>query len=256
MMSKNRIKFITSLQKKKVRDEKRLFVIEGDKLVREYLMSGTKLHLLAAKPEFIASLKADEKAHIDEIIPVSFDELKKISTLKTPHNAAAVIPMSEKRNGIDELLSGLCVALDFIQDPGNLGTIIRTAAWFGIKNIICSEDSVDNFNPKVIQASMGAFLHVDVNYLNLKEFLVSARKKGVAIYGTVMNGESVYNKSLGKNGIIVFGNESRGISEEILEIITDHISIPRFNDFTFGIDSLNVGMAATVIFSEFARRRI
>jgi TrmH family RNA methyltransferase len=254
MISKNKIKYIVSLQNKKVRDDEQLYIIEGDKLVKEYLLSGMRFRLLAAIPEFIASLTPEEKKLIDEIELVNYEDLKRISALKTPHNVIALVPFPPGKPDPDAILKNLCVALDFVQDPGNLGTIIRSAAWFGIKDIVCSEDSVDVYNPKVIQASMGAVLHVEVNYCNLRQFLSTAIEKGVPVYGTVIDGESIYASKLGKQGIILLGNESRGISEDLMPLISEKIMIPRFNNYIYGIDSLNVSMAASVVFSEFARR--
>jgi TrmH family RNA methyltransferase len=149
----------------------------------------------------------------------------------------------------------LKVALDFVQDPGNLGTIIRAAAWFGIKNIYCSEDCADVYNPKVIQASMGAILHVNVFYTDLVKLFEKASENKIRIYGALIEGESIYSHKLGNQGIILLGNESRGISEELLPFITDKIMIPKITDAKSGIDSLNVSMAASVIFSEFTRSR-
>ena len=255
MISKNKAKFILSLQKKSIRDENHLFIIEGDKLVKEFLQSGTRLRFLAAKPDFIDSLLPEEKAIIDDIESVGFDDLKRISSLKTPHNALAVVPFPEYDADMDEILNNLCVALDFIQDPGNLGTIIRAAAWFGIKDVVCSENCVDVYNPKVIQASMGALLHVRVHYFNLRQFLGVALNNGLPVYGTMMNGESIYERKLENKGVILFGNESRGISDDIIPLVSKKIMIPRFNNLKHGIDSLNVSMAASIIFSEFARRR-
>jgi RNA methyltransferase, TrmH family len=254
MLSKNKIRLIISLQKKKVRDEEKLYVIEGDKLIKDYLISGERIRTLIAKPEFIRSLPADQAKNIGETESVSFDELKKVSTLKTPHNAIALVPVTKIEFEPDNILKDLCAALDFIQDPGNLGTIIRSAAWFGIKNIVCSEDSVDLFNPKVIQASMGALLHVKVHYCDLRQFLGTAQKNGIQVYGTMIEGESVYDQKLRSKGVILLGNESRGISDELIPFISKKITIPRSNKYRYGNDSLNVSMAASILFSEFARR--
>jgi TrmH family RNA methyltransferase len=254
MISKNRIKYIISLQKKKTRDEERVFIIEGDKLVKEFLASEQTVKNLIAKPEFLGSLNASSTRFVNEIEEVSYEELKLISTLKTPHNALAIIPMPEDIPATDNALSSLSVALDCVQDPGNFGTIIRAAAWFGIKNIVCSNDCVDVYNPKVIQASMGAILNVAVSYCDLKEFLFRAAEKRIKIFGTVLEGISVYDHKLAEKGVILLGNESKGISEELMPFINEKIMIPKFNNARFGIDSLNVGMAASVVFSEFRRR--
>jgi TrmH family RNA methyltransferase len=256
MISKNKAKFIISLQKKKVRDEEKLYVIEGDKLVREFLVAGISLKTLIAKPEFIGSLPIDLSRIAGEIETVSYEELKKISTLKTPHNAIALVPIPEKQFDPGEIFKNLCVALDSVQDPGNLGTIIRAAAWFGIKNIICSFDCVDVYNPKVVQSSMGALLHVNVFYQDLKDVFLSAQIKKASIFGTLLEGESIYSHKLDTKGIILLGNESRGISGEIIPFITHKIMIPKFCDARQGIDSLNVSMAAAIIFSEFIRKSI
>ena len=255
MISKNKIKLILSLQKKKIRDEERLYMIEGDKLVREYLKSGNKLRFLAAKPEFINSLPADLKAFIEEAEPASYDDLKQISTLKTPHTAIAVVGMPDPGINLAKAFKGLSVALDFVQDPGNLGTIIRAAAWFGIRYIFCSENCVDVYNPKVVQASMGAILHAEVHYCALKELLIDASNKKVPIYGTLLEGDSIYSARTGTKGIILLGNESKGISPELLQFVTKKLVIPKFTSETIGIESLNVGMAASIVFSEFARRK-
>jgi TrmH family RNA methyltransferase len=254
MISKSKIKFITSLQIKKFRDEQRLYVIEGDKLVREFLTAGISIKMLVAKPEFINSLPAEQTRYVESTDSASYDELKQISSLKTPHNALAVVYMSGHEFKSSDIIKKLCVALDFIQDPGNFGTIIRAAGWFGIKNIICSTDCVDVYNPKVIQASMGALLHVNVFYHDLKKFLEFANENSVAVFGTVLNGKSIYDHQLNSRGIILLGNESKGISNELIPFITEKISIPKFSDAKEGIDSLNVGMAASVVFSEFLRK--
>jgi TrmH family RNA methyltransferase len=254
MISKNRAKFIISLQKKKVRDEERVFVIEGDKIVREFLASGISIQSLIAKPEFISSIPGEVLNKVSEVEDVSYDELKVISTLKTPHNALAIIQMPDRDLNPEEVNKELCVALDFVQDPGNLGTIIRAAGWFGIKNIICSTDCVDVYNPKVIQASMGALLHVNIFYSDLKKFLKTTEKDNNRVFGTVLEGDSIYSHKLENKGIILLGNESKGISPELFPFITDKIMIPKFSKGKHGIDSLNVGMAASVVFSEFARR--
>lgn len=254
MISKSRTKFITSLRNKKVRDEEKLFVVEGDKLVKEFLFTRVPIRMLLAKPEFLNSLHPDVKKAVNEIEAISYDELKRISTLKTPHNALAVVCMPEHEMNISEIINQICVALDFVQDPGNMGTIIRAAGWFGIKNIICSKDCVDVYNPKVIQASMGALLHVNVFYSDLKELFISAAQSSVPVFGTFLEGDSIYDHKLDKKGIILLGNESKGISGELIPFVTDKIKIPKFSNAVEGIDSLNVGMAASIVFSEFLRK--
>ena len=254
MLSKTKIRFIKSLQNKKVRDEERLFVIEGDKLVKEFLLAKTQIHTLVAKPEFISGLPPDLKKLVKNIDNVNYEELKQISTLKTPHNALAVVQIPEHEMIVSEIIKQFCVALDFVQDPGNLGTIIRAAGWFGIKNIVCSSDCVDVYNPKVIQASMGALLHVNVFYSDLKMLFSGAIENSIPVFGTMLEGKSIYDHKLGNKGIILLGNESKGISNDLIPFITDKIRIPKYSDAKEGIDSLNVGMAASVVFSEFLRK--
>lgn len=255
MVSRRKAELIISLQKKKIREEERLYVIEGDKMVREYLDSGNKVRILVAVPEFLNSLPMISRQGAVEIIQAGFEELKKISSLKTPHNALAVIEMPDIQPDPEILKTRLNLVLECIQDPGNLGTIIRAAAWFGIKNIFCSEDSVDVYNPKVIQASMGAIQHVNVFYTGLTGILETARENRIKIYGTFLEGESIYCRKLDDTGIIILGNESKGISEELQPYITDRIMIPKTDTAGSGIDSLNVSMAASIILSEFTRCR-
>jgi RNA methyltransferase, TrmH family len=254
MLSKNKIKFLVSLRKKKVRDEFRLYTIEGDKLVSEFLKAGMPVESIFARSGFIDNLPASLLNNISDIIPVSIEDLKRISTLKTPHNAIATVHMPDIEHSNENTFKSHCIALDFIQDPGNLGTIIRTAAWFGIKNIVCSADCVDAYNPKVIQSSMGAIIHTNIIYTSLTAFLGSAREHELKIYGTLLEGRSIYDYKPERTGIILFGNESKGISENLIPYITDRIMIPRVNISTYGIDSLNVSIAASIICSEFVRK--
>jgi len=255
MITRNQVKMILSLQKRRSREESGLFIIEGDKLVREYLSAGNKVKLLAAKPEWLEGESETVTSMIQEIVTVSYDDLRRISSLKTPHNVLAVAPIVKNVFLEARLKERHTLVLEYVQDPGNLGTIIRIAAWFGIKNIICSPDCVDVYNPKVIQATMGAFMHVDVYYLDLEPMLEKARRDGLPIYGAVTDGEIIYGKNLKSEGIILFGNESKGLSEKLLMFVTDHITIPGPEKPLAGIESLNVSMAAAIICSEFARRR-
>lgn len=254
IITRSQVKMILSLQKRKVREENLLFVIEGDKLVREYILAGNRVKLLAGKPEWIDGESGTVTEGADEIVTVSYDELRRISSLRTPHNVLAVAPMYKSEYSDNLLVGRLTPVLEYVQDPGNLGTIIRIAAWFGMGNIVCSPDCVDFYNPKVIQATMGAFMHVAVWYRPLEAFLGKAVSDGIPVYGATMDGRSVYESDLGSEGIILFGNESRGISDELLGYVTRRITIPGPGKPLAGIESLNVSMAAAIICSEFARR--
>lgn len=255
MISRNQVRLILSLQKKKTREEEGLFVIEGDKLVREYLMAGNKVRLLAGKPEWISGEPEELLALAGDVVTVGYEDLKRISMLTTPHNVIAVAPILNKPFLTDTIKGHLSLVLEYVQDPGNLGTIIRAAAWFGIGKIICSPNCVDIYNPKVLQATMGAFMHVEVHYTPLEPLLEKARMLSVPIYGTVLDGVPVYKQELGQEGLILLGNESKGLSENLLQFVNHRISIPGPEKPVAGIDSLNVGMAAAIICSEFARRR-
>lgn len=255
MITRNQVKMILSLQKRKVREENSLFVIEGDKLVREYILAGNRVKLLAGKPEWIDGESGTVTEGADETVTVSYDELRRISSLRTPHNVLAVASMPNREYSDSLLVGRLTPVLEYVQDPGNLGTIIRIAAWFGMGNIVCSPDCVDFYNPKVIQATMGAFMHVTVWYRPLEAFLGKAVIDGIPVYGATMDGRSVYESDLDSEGIILFGNESRGISDGLLGYVTRRITIPGPGKPLAGIESLNVSMAAAIICSEFARRK-
>ncbi|MCU0459086.1 MAG: RNA methyltransferase [Bacteroidales bacterium] len=253
-ITRHQVKMILSLQKRKVREENSLFIIEGDKLVREYIVAGNRVMLLAGKPEWIDGEQEAVIRGADEVVTVSYEELRRISSLRTPHNVLAVATMHKRQFSDGLLRDRLTPVLECVQDPGNLGTIIRIAAWFGIENIICSPDSVDFYNPKVIQATMGAFMHVSVWYRPLEGLLSTAAADGIPVYGTVTDGQSVYDSPLGSEGIILFGNESKGISEGLLRYVSDRITIPGPAQPVAGLESLNVSMAAAIVCSEFARR--
>ena len=252
MLSINQRKLITSLRKKKNREKEALFVIEGDKIVMEYIDAGSPVELLAAKPEWLARLPEKTRKAIPVVAEVNFDELKKVSSLTTPHNALALVRIEKESFKLAELENKLSLAIENIQDPGNLGTIIRTAGWFGIRNILCSPDSVDKYNPKVIQASMGALLSVSVSYLDLQETVARAIESGIAAYATTLDGKSLYTTRLQKGSIVMFGNESSGLSKELISIASASIKIPSFNEGE-GVESLNVATTAAIICGEFRR---
>ena len=240
MISKNQIKLITSLTQKKYRKQHQLFLAEGEKVIDEILNSSFELEHLYCTQNIFNNVESTKKSIIVE------SDLKKITALNTPNNCLAVfkIPVEQK---ID--YTGLTVVLDDIKDPGNLGTIIRLCDWFGVSQIVCSLQSVDIYNPKVVQATMGSITRVNVFYTDLEEYLNNSNAK---IYGTFMEGENIYKTSLPTNGIVVFGNEANGISKTIEKFITDKIAIPRFGNLQ-STESLNVATAAAIVISEFKR---
>lgn len=241
MLSKSEIKLITSLKQKKYRLQHQLFVAEGKKTILELLNSKLQLHQL-----FTTTLEFN----VSDVLKTTITpkELNKISFLKTPNTALAVFKIP-KPQPID--FSQLIVALDNVRDPGNLGTIIRLCDWFGVKDLVCNLKTVDCYNPKVIQATMGSITRVNVSYLNLESFLSS--KKIIEKFGAFMDGETIYNKSLQDSGILVLGNEANGISKEVESQITKRISIPRFGNLK-AAESINVANATAIFLSEFKRR--
>jgi TrmH family RNA methyltransferase len=249
MISKNKIKLINSLDQKKFRDETGLFVAEGTKLVLD-LMSVFRCSFLAATPEW---LKENTKVNADEVIEVDSNELGKISNQKTPQGVLAVFVKPLYTWEPEDLNHKLTLALDDIQDPGNLGTILRIADWFGISDVFCSEHSADAFNPKTVQATMGALARVRVHSVNLAGFLKCCPDK-LPVYGTFMDGENIYANTLSPYGIIVMGNEGNGISPEIEKLVTKRLLIPNYPTGKATSESLNAGIATALVCSEFRRR--
>ncbi len=255
MISKNKIKLIRSLSNKKYRLQYRLFVAEGDKVVLDFIRAPEwKVEYLFAKKEWIKKLSDREKNNVSQISGISYEELKRISFLKTPHNVLALIRLPENSSPAHLLPGTLSLALDNIQDPGNLGTIIRIANWFGIRDIFCSEGSVDIFNPKVIQASMGSVIHIRVYYADLLKLIQDARNQNLPVYGTFLEGSSVFESHLSSGGLIIFGNESKGISPALAEQINNRITIPSFPPEARTLNSLNLSAATAIICAEFRRQ--
>jgi len=252
MISKNKLKLIRSLAKKKYREKEKLFLTEGDKNVLEVLTSNFVVRELFATPEFLFQhAQITKKARLT--IEVGPDEIKKASLLQTPQNCLALCEIPQPGT-YHPALKGLVFYFDGIQDPGNLGTIIRTCDWFGIDEIFCSADTVDFYNPKVIQATMGSFCRVRVLETEFTSIATAAKKAQVPIYGSFMDGNSVYSQNLPENALVVLGNEGNGIRPETENMIDWKISIPSFSNS--GTESLNVGVAAGIICSEFKRRLI
>ncbi len=253
--SKNRFKQLATLKQKKIRDNEGLFIAEGEKIVLELLGSKIETISIIGTKEWMASNKKFLSS-ARELMEASEDELKRVSLMTTPNKVVAFAKIPETIFDINELNKKLTLVLDEIQDPGNLGTIIRIAEWFGIENVICSNNSVDLYNPKVIQATMGAFLRVKVIHLELNDFLRDIKKRfELPVYGAFLNGKNIYSANLAPYGLIVMGNESKGISKSIQQFIDEKITIPSFSLNSARIDSLNVSVATAIICSEFKSRK-
>jgi|TARA_Y100000385_G_scaffold5919_1_gene6577 TrmH family RNA methyltransferase len=240
MLSKNDIKLIKSLKYKKQRYLNKMFVVEGKKSIYEFINSKFVLHKLF-------SIDISEFS-VNNVVRLSKSELEKISFLSNPNDHLAIFKIpNEKPVNKNNLLVGL----ESINDPGNLGTIIRTCEWFGVEDIVCSLDSVDCYNPKVVQSAMGSLSRVNITYLDLENFLNS---ESLNRFGTFINGESVYeNKISTDNGIVVFGNEANGISSNLRSLIDVELTIPRFNNKSYP-ESLNLSNSLGIILSEFSRK--
>jgi len=237
MLSKNQVKLIQKLHHKKYRNELNLFIVEGKKSINEFLQAGYTPQLLIATEAFTTSVPQ----HL--ITPVSKDELRKVSALQNPDEGLAVFEQP-KHKGI--LQEGVIVALDNVQDPGNLGTIIRLCDWFGVETLLCNTQTVDCYNPKVVQASMGSLTRVAVHYLDLAAFLTTT---ALPVYTMDLEGENLYTATFSKNCILILGNEANGISSEVRALSNEVITIPRFSQHQ-RTESLNVAMAGAIILSE------
>ena len=244
MISKNQIKFIRSLKLKKNRDAHNCFIVEGEKMVEEILQSDFVLIEIFTTRYWKSSIERTIKIH-----RISEKELERISTLKTPNTLLAIVEKPKLKLDISKIQNGLTLALDDIKNPGNLGTIIRVCDWFGVQNIICSNNSVDVYNPKVIQATMGSITRVNLYYTNLEEMTKNLSNK-FPIYGAFMDGKDISDLNLETNALLVMGSESFGISKEVSKLITEKIAIKREKK---GAESLNVAIATSILLYEFKR---
>ncbi len=242
MLSKNQIKLIKSLSQKKIRQHLGLFIVEGKKGINEFLNSDFVLeHLFTTKLIF--------EAPNEDLTEISETDLRKITSLKNPNTALAIFKIP-KPVSIEK--EGLIIGLDDVRDPGNLGTIIRLCDWYGVKDLVCSLNTVDCYNPKVVQATMGSLARVNITYLDLEDYLESTNSR---VFGTFMAGENIYSASLPSDGIIILGNEANGISEAISTKVSKQITIPQFGR-NKSTESLNVANATAIVLSEFRRRTI
>ena len=252
MLSKAKIKLIQSLDQKKKRREERLFVAEGPKVVGD-LMPYFSCRLLIAEASWLA---LHPEVSATEIIEVTNEELRKASFLKAPQEVLALFELPTYSTPHDVVKKELCLALDDVQDPGNLGTIIRVADWFGIRHIFCSIGTTDAFSPNTIQATMGAISRVQIHYVDLYNFLRLTRieSSSTPIYGTFLEGKNIYKEALSPNGVIIMGNEGNGISSKVEEMVTNKLFIPNYPEGCATSESLNVAIATAITCAEFRRR--
>lgn len=246
-MTKAEIQFVRSLADKRTRDQEQLFIAEGSKLVEEIIASEFAIRC-------IYTTRCDLRGANVELIDVR--EMERISQLKSATDTLAIVEQPRHTLSIKRLCGRLTIALDGVQNPGNMGTIIRLADWFGVEDIICTKECADLYNPKVVQATMGAILRVRVHYVdNLATLLREAHTAGLNIYGTLLDGNNIYNTELEPSGIIVMGNEGRGVSEECRKELTHKLLIPPYPADAPTSESLNVAMATGIILAEFRRRQ-
>ena len=246
-MTKAEIQLVRALADKRGRAEHGLFIAEGEKLIGELRASHLRVRRIFALEGLFEGPETET---------VSPRDMERISQLKTPSNSLALVEIPRHRLDAEHLGNRLTLALDEVQNPGNLGTIIRLADWFGIGDIVCSEGSADCFNPKVVQATMGAILRVRIHYAPLTPLLAGAAARGVAVYGTFLDGEDIYSADLTPGGIVVMGNEGRGVTDAVARTVTRRLFIPPYPAGREGSESLNVAMATGIVCSEFRRRAL
>jgi len=248
MLSKSQISLLKSLQLKKSRAENGVFLVEGYKSVSEFINSSYHVETVFYSPSFASKLpKISNKINFQEI---SAPDLEKISSLKTPQEVIGLVKIPKTVTLEHSLLrQKFSLVLDGVQDPGNMGTIIRTADWFGIEHIICSEDTVDVYNPKVVQATMGSLARINVHYTQLTDVI---NRLKLPVFGALLNGQNIYNTNFGTEGLVIMGNEGNGIRPQLQQLITAAVTIPRVGK----AESLNVAMATTIFCSEIRRNSL
>ncbi len=252
MLSKNQVKFIRSLALKKFREENRQFIAEGTKLVLELTGSHYYVNRIYAVESWIRKHGQVVSSKHIELTEVDESSMEVITTLSSPGPVLAVVDIPDNTPVLPKA-DDLVLLLDDIRDPGNLGTIIRIADWFGITQVGCSETSVDLYNPKVVQSTMGSIARVHVFYTSLTDYLRSSVKEK-NIYGTFLDGENIYTEKLEQNGVIIIGSESHGISGDVARLITHRLFIPGFGNTA--VESLNAAVATGIVCSEFKRRTL
>jgi RNA methyltransferase, TrmH family len=258
MISINRQKLIRSLQQKKQREKQAMFVIEGGKIISDLLLSGelneSNTVFICSTEEWSEKLGSTGSSLVKSVTGTSREQLKKLSTLQTPPEVIAIVKIPEFTFDQASLKSDISLAFDQVRDPGNMGTIIRTADWFGIRNIFSSHGSVDQYNNKAVQASMGSVMRVQVHYTGLQELFGHAVRLKVPVYGTATEGDDLYDTPVKNPGIIVFGNESAGIDPIYEPFFKTKLRIPDFPADSSVAESLNIASSVAVLCSELRRR--
>lgn len=254
MISKQNIELVRSLTQKKFREETGLFVAEGEKIVFDLLKTDITLATLYYTSEALPLPK--NFAFLAKSILLSQKEMARISAFKSPPTLLALFEIPTYQEVVTPTFEGLNLVLDGLQDPGNLGTIIRLADWFGIRNIFCSENCVDRFNPKCVQSTMGAIARVRVHYVELSWLLNEAKAQNIPVYGTYMEGENLYQTNISGQALIVMGSEGKGISPDLMPFMTKKLSIPAFPVGNKLPESLNVAVSAAIVCSEIRRRSV
>ena len=252
MLSKQITKIIQNLEKKKFREKYNLFKIEGEKLVAELLRSPLAVHAIIAYPEWIQA-----NGHLlgkNQVLETDEKGMKTISNFQSLPHVMALAEIPNHPYHPDEVAGTLSLVLNGIQDPGNLGTILRIADWFGVSHLLCDRDCASIYNPKCVQASMGAIFRVHAYYLDLPAAISQLKAKGMPVFGTFLDGENIYTSPLPSQGLIIMGNEGKGIAEDIGKLADFRLTIPNFTPAGASSESLNVGVATGIILSEFKRR--
>ncbi len=255
MLSKAKIQFITSLFQKKFRKSTQLFVVEGEKSVGELLQSNLVIEEVYAVPAWRNDNQLIATQLMDRFTEVNDYELKKISSLTTPNKVLAVARIPEAEINLDEVGDQLVLVLDDINDPGNLGTLIRLAEWFGVRTIICGDRTTDAFGPKAVQSAMGSLFRINIVYDNLYNWISGYKlTTDNIVYAASLEGENLYEADLKKKGLIVIGNEAHGLNKYILPLIDKQLKIPSYNKSQVSAESLNAAVAAGIVLAEFKRK--
>jgi TrmH family RNA methyltransferase len=258
MISQSQIKLLRALHRKKQRDRHRIYLAEGEKLITEFsgagYGAGHRIEQIFATGDWIEAHGTLLESFAGRIVQVTPAEMKKISTMVTPPGAPAMITMPPSQPSFDTLRHDPALVFESIRDPGNLGTIIRTADWFGFRQLVCTPDSVDLFNPKVVQSTMGAITRVQVHYMEIGELLARKEIQEKPVYGTFLQGENIYSTRWEKAPLILFGNESKGLSGSYDRYIGKRLCIPSHQDGRVGSESLNVASSVAVVCSEYRRQ--